>query len=512
MKITIQNKAFFYLMIVLAGSLGACRKSFVDLTSPTAISTTVFYKTQADINSALTGVYGELRSYYDLYWSLTELPSDNTVIDAPSLAAFGQYKTLTWNASDGQVLSKWAASSPTGAYTLIADANNVITYAPNVTMDPALQARYIGEAKFLRALMYFNLARMFGDVPLVTAPITSEADGYALETRTALTAAPTAATIISNGARIYAQIEKDLQDAVAALPATYTAATDQGRATSGSATALLGKVYVYEQKWSQAATILSPVAAAGNPYGYQLLPNYADVFSPTNRNNKEMVFSIQYLSTGNSEGSSFTIYFLPQESGSSLIAPAPSSYDLGSADLYNAFESGDLRKTTCIRTYTSGTATWYYTAKFLETGIKSAYEGNCSWPVMRYADVLLLYAEALNESGNTAGALTVLQQVRTRAGLATDLTLDQPGTRAAIRKERRVELCFEGHRWWDLIRTDQMMPVMTAFAASNGSGIAGSPIQIGAQYAFKALYPIPQSEINLIKGKGLNTLPQNFGY
>jgi hypothetical protein len=503
---------FLFTGCILTAGLGSCRKDFVDLSSPTAIAADNFYKTQADINTAVTGVYGELRSYYDLYWSMTELPSDNTVIDAPSLASFGQFKTLTWNASDGQVQSRWAGGSAIGAYTIIADANNVITHAPDVTMDATLKARYIGEAKFLRALMYFNLARFFGDVPLVLKPITSEADGYANETRTALTAAPTASSIVSNAARIYAQVEQDLQDAAATLPATYAAATDMGRATSGSANALLGKVYLYEQKWSQAVTTLGPLAAAGNPYGYQLLPNYADVFSPTNRNNKEMVFSVQYISSGNSEGSSYTVYFLPQESGNSLIAPAPSSYDLGSKDLYNAFEPGDLRMPTCIRTFTSGNSTYYYTAKFFEPSIKSLYEGNCSWPVIRYADVLLLYAEALNESGNTPGALLALQQVRTRAGLTTDLTLDQAATRTAVQKERRIELCFEGHRWWDLIRTDQMVPVMTAFAAGNGSGIPGSAIQIGTQYAFKALYPIPQSEINLVKGKGLNTLPQNFGY
>ncbi len=495
------------LLLTALALLPACRKSFVDLTSPTAISAAGFYSNQAGVASAVTGVYGELRAYYDLYWSTTELPSDNTVIDAPALASFGEFKSLTWNASDGQLQSKWNAS-----YEIIADANNVIINAPAVNMDTTLKARYIGEAKFLRALMYFSLARYFGDVPLVLQPITSESQAYSLETRTALTGAPTAASIIANGAPIYTQVEQDLQDAIAALPAIYTAATDQGRATSGSAAALLGKVYVYEQKWSQAASLLAPIAAAGNPYGYQLLPNYADIFSPTNRNNKESVFSVQYLSTGNKEGSNFAVYFLPQESGTALMPITPSSYDLGSADLFNAFEPGDLRKNTCIRTYIAGVSTFYYTTKFYEPTITSTYEGNCSWPLIRYADVLLLYAEALNESGNTAAALPVLQQVRTRAGLTTNLTLDQADTRTAIQKERRIELCFEGHRWWDLIRTDQMVPVMTAFATNNGSGITGTTIQIGTQYAFKALYPIPQSEINLLTAKGLSTLPQNFGY
>lgn len=484
-----KTKSLLSAMVVVASLLTtACQsdEGFLNLSSPTAISTANYYKTSDEITAAVTGTYGGLRSYYQRFFTLTEMPGDNTISVPGSDAILGQYYRLTWTVTDTEVSLRWSQS-----YNLIFRCNNVLERINSVTFsDNAVRDRMAGEMKFIRALMYFNLVRLFGDVPLVLKVIQSEEEAYTFLRE------PTTA--------IYQQIEKDLTEAEAVLPAKY-AAPNVGRVTKGAAKSLLGKVYLTQQKWQQAETKLKEVIDGAGESGYQLLANYADVFREDNGNNAEIVFSVQYTGNTNGEGSNFTLDFIPSLSGTQIVPTGSGGNgNLGSTDMFNAFEPNDKRKAVSIDKFVSG-GTLYYTRKwFTSRPLAIVNDGDADWPVIRYSDVLLMYGEALNENGKPADALRLgLQPVRTRAGLTTGLTLTQAQTRLAFENERRIELCFESHRWFDLIRTNRMVPVLTAFRDANLDG-TNKEIQVAD---YKKLFPIPLNQIQLNP-----KLTQNPGY
>ncbi|MEI6945586.1 RagB/SusD family nutrient uptake outer membrane protein [Paraflavisolibacter sp. H34] len=467
-----KNKMMIAALVLLA----SCKKSFVELTSPTALPPENFYKTEADMKSALTGVYGSLRTIYNSYYLLNEMPSDNTQSYSESEAGIGIWDKMTWNAATADISGIW-----NNHYNTIAQCNLVLEKIGGVSFgNAATRAQYIAEAKFVRALMYFNLVRYFGGVPLVTKVITNDADAFAYN-RAAVT-------------EVFAQVEKDLKEAEAALPVAYAAAGDRGRVTSGAVKAFLGKVYLQQKNYAAAEAKLKEVTAL-SPATYELLPSYADVFSTANEYNKELLFSVQYsrAAVGLGEGSSFALWFAPQPSGNSIVSGGSTySYNIGSLDLYRSFESGDSRK-SLVGVFTNGlsdsTKFYYYTKKFLDTP-PSVTDGENNWIVIRYSDVLLMLAEVLNEQGKTSEALGLVQKVRTRAGLTTDTGLDQQATRALVKKERRTELCFEGHRWPDLVRWNDYVAVMTDFKTRYN-------VPSLAITADKKLYPIPQRERSL---------------
>ena len=432
-------------LALLAGLLlggGSCTK-FTDLKPDDNVPVSSYYKTEADFTQALLGTYGNLRGIYNGYYQFAELPSDNARTFSESEGAQGPFDKLTWTPSTSQISGAW-----NDAYRTIATANVVLGRIDPISFaNAATKPRYVGEAKFLRALMYFNLVRYFGDVPLVLTEVTNEQDAYTYDR------APVA--------DVYAQIEKDLLDAEAALPVSYAAA-DLGRATKGAAQALLGKVYLQEKKWTEAEAKLGQVVTAGT---YQILPDVTNVFGQGKDNNAEIVFAAQYVFTGFGEGNSFVHTFVPQPSGTTITSVTGNSTCIGTLDLYNAFEAGDTRKTAFIGLY--GTADIYYWPKKFIYRVTQLNEGENDWPILRYADVLLMYAEALNNNGKTALAIPQINRVRTRAGLAAKpLTLTGPDTQLAIEQERRVELCFEGQRWYDLIRWGKDVTTMQAFKAA----------------------------------------------
>jgi hypothetical protein len=391
---------------------------------------------------------------------------------------YGEQDKLTWTATSTNLQNAY-----TRFYATIAYANIVLGHVGTPVMTDANRNSYIGQAKFLRALMYFNLVRMFGGVPLVLTEITSEQQALTYNRATA--------------AAVYAQIEKDLTEAAAVLPASYTG-TDIGRATSIAANGLLGKVYMFQNKYTQAETILATVSATAGT----LIP-FNQVFGLGNDNNKDIIFSVQYLNGGFSEGNTYARGFVPQPSGTTITTSVTgNSNNVGTANLYNAFEPGDNRLATSIGVFVTGSLTYYYAKKFIYPSVTGVSEGDNDWPVLRYGDVILLYAEALNENGKTTEALTALNLIRTRAGLAPKLGLNQTDARTAIRNERRVELCFEAERWFDLVRWNTFIPVMTAFKAAGS--VNGT---IGNITANLNLFPIPLREIQLNPN-----LTQNPGY
>ncbi len=470
---------FGRLLLALLTLSGYGCSDFVNLTPQDVITVNGYYKTETDMQSALIGAYAAMRPVYNNYFAFAELPSDNTRTISPSEVSWGQFDKLTWLTNYTNIASGWA-----NAYTVIASANIVLKYADGVTYTtPATKTQLIGEAKFLRALMYFNLVRFFGDVPLVLTQLNTQAEALTLSR--------------ASTADVYAQIEKDLSEAEAALPATYTG-TNVGRATSGAAKALLGKVLLQQKKWVQAESKLAEVIAGNR---YQLLPDINKVFGVGNDNNAEIVFACQYLSSGNGEGNTFSYGFAP---ASGVTTVAGGSTNLGTKDLNDAFEAGDLRKAAFLTAFGTGTTTDYYAKKFVYN-VQVVNEGDNDWPIIRYADVLLMYAEALNNNGKTTLALDQVNAVRKRAGLAAVTGLTAADTQLAIEQERRVELCFEGHRWYDLIRWGKAISTMVAFKAKYTTLDPANANMTPDTY--RVLFPVPQVEVFLNPKLG-----QNPGY
>jgi hypothetical protein len=466
-------------VIILMVALPACKKSFVDITPQGIVPVTTYYNTEIDIRSALTGAYSSLRPIYNEQYGFGEVPSDNTETYGESEALYGEQDKFTWSAASTNLQNAYKRF-----FTTIAYSNIVLGHVDGPVMTAANRASYTGQAKFLRALMYFNLVRMFGGVPLVLTELTSEQQAYTYNRATA--------------AAVYAQIEKDLTEAAAVLPASYTG-TDIGRATNIAANALLGKVYMFQNKFTQAESILASVSATAGT----LIP-YSQVFGLGTDNNKDIIFSVQYLGGGFGEGNTFARGFVPQPSGTTITASVTgNSNNVGTGDLFRAYEAGDARLGVSIGTFVSGTLTYYYARKFIYPSVTGVSEGDNDWPVLRYGDIILLYAEALNENGKTSEALTQLNLVRTRATLAGKFGLNQADARTAIRNERRVELAFEAERWFDLIRWNTYVTVMTAFKTNNKPANGN----IGTITANLNLFPIPLREIQLNKN-----LTQNPGY
>ncbi|MBC8153000.1 MAG: RagB/SusD family nutrient uptake outer membrane protein [Bacteroidetes bacterium] len=466
-------------LLIFASS---CGENYLDLSPPTTIPQSQYFKTQSDITAALTGAYGGLRGYHSSLFVMAEVPTDNTESNSRADSYIGDFDRYSWVVTNGTITGSWSS-----AYAIISRCNVLIEKSEAVQMDAALKTRYQAEAKFLRALMYFNLVRFFGEVPLVLTEIKTEAEAYAYNREPV--------------EKVYAQIEKDLLEAASVLPASYTGA-DVGRSTSGAARALLGKAYLTNKQFDKAATKLKEVIT---PATYKLLPVYDEVFRANNGNNAEIVFSVQYTRTGNKEGSNFSLDFAPSGAGSDIVTGGnPSALNQGTLDLLNAFEAGDTRKNVSIQRFAGGDNA-LYTRKYLDQP-PTANESDNDWPVIRYADVLLMYAEALNETGNPTDAFVLLNQVRSRAGLPAKTSLTQDAFRLAVEQERRVELSYEGHRWFDLVRTGRLVPVMTAYAAKykTSGGYLVSNYQFAA---YKALYPVPFRE------RSLNpNLTQNEGY
>ncbi|WP_353134035.1 RagB/SusD family nutrient uptake outer membrane protein [Pseudopedobacter sp.] len=475
-------KTIFAAYAFVIFSASSCTKDFLDLAPISQQNGNNFYKTGEDMKNALTAAYGGLQ-YGGLYYSsmhiIGELRSDNTEITNPNagsdLVAVDDFQNIPTTSISSNT---WA-----GHYQAIQSVNIVLEKIQAVEMDENLKARYIGEAKFLRGLMYFNLVRVYGAVPLVLKMINNPQEGYTYGRESV--------------DRVYNQIITDLTDAETALPYEYVGA-DIGRATKGAAMSLLGKVYLTQKRWDLAANKLKEVIDNQVLTKYQILPNYANIFGAANENNKESIFEVQFKGGVSGEGSPFTNQFAPIGSGTAVVSVGnPLGQNIPTADMANAYEAGDVRKAISMRTsyvLAGNTVQHNYIAKYSGTPAASL-DSDVNWIVLRYADVLLMYAEALNEQGYVPDGLafTYLNQIRNRAGLLSktsnnpDVSLqlpDQASFRLAVEKERRVELAFEGHRWFDLVRTDRALTVMS----SKGMQI------------HHTIFPVPQSQIDINPG------------
>ncbi|MBC8155730.1 MAG: RagB/SusD family nutrient uptake outer membrane protein [Bacteroidetes bacterium] len=480
-------KTNFIALALLTVTLGACSSDFLSVAPVTERTVANFYRTSADFNTAVTGTYATFKNngMYgtgsgSLIW-LGEVATDNTdygYTRTPVSAVGFEIDDLNFSLSNTFFRDAWLTH-----YQGIGRANGILDRIETATFEATLKNQYEGEARFLRALFYFNLVQLFGEVQLVKTEIN---DPYG-----------TAGIPRSPVAEVYGLIVSDLIVAEEKLPATATAAY-AGRATRLAAKSLLGKVYLTQKQYDKAGAKLKEVIDASV---HSLMPNYADVFSAGTSfaANREVILAVQYKSGQIGQGGGFYTTWTPfgvtvpefgvtGGPGDGINRPTP--------DLIAAYEPGDVRRAaslvTSYRTAQGAVVNEPYPVKFRQTGIIRG-ESDVDFPLLRYADVLLMYAEALNEQGQSGAALPIVNQVRKRGGLADKTALSQGDLRLAIEQERRVEFAFESHRWFDLVRTGRLVPVLKA---------KNYPVK-----DFHVLYPIPQRETDLNR-----SLTQNTGY
>ncbi|UYQ94417.1 RagB/SusD family nutrient uptake outer membrane protein [Chitinophaga horti] len=471
-------KAAFIMM-----ALSSCGKGFVDLKPISSITTGNFYQTEEDFKNAINGAYAALRSggnYGGDSYVFGEVRSDNSIpVSSGSVTDQDEFDRFYIRTTNPYINARWSNS-----YSAIARCNAILDRIGGITMNATLKDRYTAEAKFLRALYYFNLVRTFGDVPLVLKEITNPDEGYEYGR------APKA--------DVYAQIEKDLTEAADELPVNYTATADIGRATEGAARAILGRVLLTQKKFAPAAVQLKAVIDLNK---YDLVPVYADFFKVKNKNNVEAIFDVQYKSGGVGQGNGWPNSFAPQNSGNAVIMFGGGGNNTPSDDLVNAYEPGDLRKAATVATsYVNAGGTTIpgnFVKKYHDVPALANDNAN-NIPIIRYADVLLMYAECLNEAAYVpdGDAFDYLNEIRDRADLGPLTSVEVPSQEAfrlAMEKERRVEFAFENLRWYDLVRTDRAIPVINGKAAQINLVNPVTPQNL--------VFPIPQSQVDINRTK-----------
>jgi hypothetical protein len=523
-NILITSAAF----ILGVSSLTSCSK--LDENPKTSIETTNFYHTQADAEAAVTAAYStlstDINADFPIYGRNLNLIIDNTSDNQvyspsntnPDVRALG---TATYIASNDRVHKIYSQ-----LYWGIDKANIAIDNIPSIPAaqfyDPAHTAiNLIREARFIRALYYFNLVRLFGAVPLVLHDAGNVSTANTLVGRTPKDS-------------VYAQIITDL-DSATNLPATYGSA-DLGRVTAGAAHALLAKVYVTLHDWPDAETQLLKTLTAGTftgatgNYGYDLFPQFSHIFQTPYKNGIEHIFSAQFKynggavnSTQNLSSGDFSTFTTSTYTGD---IPADST-------VVNLFSIADQRRNvTFFDSLKNGGVyvkwAYYNFAKYIDSTVSpitSQALSGVNFPVIRYAEILLLQAEVLNElnGGPTADAYQAINLVRARAygvynggGTFTNTTynlptgLNQADFRDSVFLERRKEFIQESQRWFDLVRRsgqDGLPPGQYYLNAVHG--MLNNP-KVAATLT-DTLFPIPQTEIDLYAGQNPNFY-QNPGW
>lgn len=478
-----------------------CSKK-LDITPETFVSPEELYKDEQGAASGVTGIYRKLMElnsgdYY--FMGVVGTDEGKTSSFVPTWGGYWQhydgvnsYNSLL-SAQNDLVQGFWNSS-----YKGIVNANTAIRYIPLSSASEDVKNRLIGEAKFLRAVFYFELVQFFGGVPLPTEVQDPVADANGGKPRSTVD-------------DVYALIVSDLNFAVSHLAGKGTAET--GRANKEAAQALLGKVYLTLKDYANARSALQPLMSVTNA---GLMPDYADLFKETNENNTESLFEIQYSNeNGNTNSHANTLggWHIPNTySGGGGHAVIPTDY------YSNSFEDGDARKDASIRYkfYDANGAEvdYWWWADVTKPHVKkyditegASLNGGLSSRnlyYLRYADAILMYAETLNEL-NDPDALTFLDKIRNRAALpgwetALGHTPSQQELRDEILKERMRELGFEGWRWFDLKRTGKLIDQVKAYNPDAAPNIADKNL----------LFPLSAREFEL--NRSLEPGDQNPGF
>jgi hypothetical protein len=496
------SKPYFFRIVasvVLVFTLvNSCQNgSFLDVKPQGVINANNYFQTQQHAIWSVNAVYNSMRD-----WNLTSFPwlamtdivSDDATkgsfpADAQRLSAFDEF---TWDPGYPEdIRNSWR-----GHFQGIFRANVAIDGIPKIpVMDEALRKRTIAEAKFLRAHFYFNLVRWFGELPMITKPLNQ--DEFYVQVRK-----PKAET--------YQLIVSDLTDALAGLPEKSAyAPEDLGRVTKGAARGLLAKVYLTQKDYPNAEKYALEVI---NSKQYDLLGDYSKIFLPEGENSSESVFEVQATALEASYAGASPWNMVQGVRGTPNLGWG---FNLPSDDLLKAYEFGDPRRDAtvlfvgealpdgsgivednpAIENERYNQKAWTPTHALLQDN------GPSNIRMLRYADVLLIAAEAMNENNKAQLALTYLNAVRgrargTRRNILPDVTLtDKDALRQKIWQERRVELAMEQQRWFDLLRNGQAEAKMKTLGKKFVNGR-------------HELFPMPQTEIDLSGGN----IKQNQGY
>jgi starch-binding outer membrane protein, SusD/RagB family len=481
--------------------LTSCNKDFLDKNPIVGVSEENFYRTESDAIAAVNAAYATLQfqlspaGHFRWFWG--DIMSDDAIKggsgdnDANDLL---QLETFKGTSITDLLDSEWGADFE-GIYR----ANVVLEKVPPIVMNETVKARILGEAKFIRAWNFYNLVTMFGDVPL--------ADHVLSPSEYSIPRSPKE--------KIWDLIEKDLREAADVLPVrSEYGITELGRVTKGSAQALLTKAYLWRKKWADAKATSEKIIASNE---YQLVPDYATIFTLDGENNSESIFEIQYMNASggnwgknNANEGSFTNVFTRARGEFGGFG-----FNIPTQDFVNEFfnegfedprlkstvfrlgdDMGDRKKFTLERT--GGFPHLYYAKKYFSNMSEEAPfgdpapNGGSNDRVIRYSDVLLMHAEASFQSGDEAAAKTSINKVRARVKIP-NINASGPALLKAIYRERRIELGLEAHRFFDLVRTGQAAEVLGNLGFKSGT---------------HELFPIPQSQILATGG----ALTQNNGY
>lgn len=471
-----KRKYFIYTMVITAGLqlLSACKDSFLNVDPKGTILESTYYSNPQEVFTGLVAAYSPMG--WETATSYLNIGGVNAASDDCFAGGASASDMLQWHQWDEYDLS--STKGPQQDYwnrnfTGIARVNVILDKLSKKSvpgLDDATKQRYIAEAEFLRGYYYFDLVRIFRNVPLFTSPVSSQ-DIY-----NQLQATPD---------QVYAQIEKDLNAAMAVLPLTVPSSTEGGRATKGAAQALLGKVLLYEKKYNAAAqqfAVVNGAPGGTSTYGYHLLSNFADIFRPDNKFNSESILEIVHSNVSKSNWSNWghftgnvaTTMFGPRSYTGPLLYSGW-SFNTITPDLRNFLHYDPRYQATIIdldSMVNAGVST--YVAAYQNTGFfirkfapLLAYKSpvgtvELNYPQdyieIRLADTYLMEAEALVQSnGDLTRAAALLNAVRSRVGLGPI-----PATLSNIYDERRRELATEGHRWFDLVRTGRAAQVLGA--------------------------------------------------
>lgn len=450
------------LLIILAfgTTILSCSKDQLDLDPISEIGSNEFYSDQDEIELATIAIYDGLQAVPLREFALTEMRSDNTKTKS-SEGDWAQFESYTVRATNLPVGTYWTAN-----YNVIFRCNKVLENL-DVVLSGDLRNQFEGEAKFNRALAHFNLVRAYGDVPIMDKVIGIDESEYFDR---------------DPAASVLTFITQDLVDAEALLPPK--GALDFGRATSGAAQALLAKVYLTTGDYASAESLLAALIANAD---YALENSYSDVFY--DEGNDEIIFAIPYLNDNLLESQDFSFEM--------TLGGVVSGLNYLTDDFIGKMNPLDTARQAVLQNPTNPAEV----GKFLTSSLNTRLCGN-DWIVLRLADVYLMHVEAIMAgmpATQNLEAIASFNAVRERVGLSLipdngtgEITLD------VLLNERRFELAFENHRFYDLVRTGQAQTVLSAFAEREGYSLNSTDL----------LLPIPQGQINVSDG----LLKQNPGY
>lgn len=507
----------FYLCIALVTAVGC--SDFLDEEDPSNLSSKNFYTEAKHAEAAIAACYADARfigdgaGIFSSNWQLLEAPTGTSTTQTAQNSDLNNLYSLSWDPNTGHIKNWWR-----GIYKLIANTNLVLENVPNIPMDDGEKNRVLGEAKFFRAWAYFYAVRLWGDVPLVTIPQQSEASENFYPIRTPQS-------------EVYALIVKDLQEA----ETSGLAWTDpSGRVSQAAVKSLLAKVYLTMagQPLNETARYADAAAKAkeviDNAGPIDLFDTYGEVHDERLNNTVEHIFSLQY--NNNSVASNPMGNTRPNFQPVTYRGPEGTGSTVPYVGFYESFEPGDQRAVD--------REGWFYTHYFKNgngelfdlgapyifkhfnriangtveddgTPVAGTGQDNLNLPIIRFAEVLLTYAEASNEAtGPNQDAVDALKRIRDRAQLATPLLADftQESLREAVWKERWFELCYEQITWFDMVRLRKVLNTATG----NFDDFVGH-VNLNVNQPLQAkhlLFPIPRQE--LVNNPNLET--QNPGY